>query len=109
MENLHLTHEKGREKQKQIQEVKHSIASISGHLLLGTVFAALALFLFLKLADEVMEAETLRFDMAAVQYFQQHSRPALHILMFWVSWLASGYSQSTVIILTAIVFLWKRR
>jgi len=80
-----------------------------GRVAWGALSAAIALFLFVKLADEVMEQETLRFDSAVIHYFEHHSWHPLHLAMSAVTVIASGPYQTGLILAMALVFLWKRR
>jgi undecaprenyl-diphosphatase len=80
----------------------------SGALILGCVAAALAMWLFINLADEVMESATQQFDSRIVLFFHNHASHTLHVFMAGVTWIAGGPSQAVLIVGVAL-FLWLRR
>ena len=92
-----------------VADARKPIGTAARGLLLGTLFAVLVLWLFIWLADEVMESATQKWDAGIVDSLLQHSSPAIHAFMAAVTWLASGMSQAVFIGLVALYFLWKHR
>jgi undecaprenyl-diphosphatase len=78
--------------------------------LLGLVAAVLSLYLFAKLATEVREGETIRFDLAVRGWMHQFASPGMTLAMKGISLL--GYDVLVLELLVAImVFLrlrWRR-
>lgn len=80
-----------------------------GQLTLAALFALASLFVFVKIAHEMTEAGTLRFDRSVLHFFHTHSTPLFHALMKGVSWLAVLGPQSVLVVLVVLYFATKRR
>jgi len=78
-------------------------------LVLGAAGALLLMWLFLRLADEVMESATLRFDAAIVRAQLDHSNPAMHRFMDTVSFLANGNCQTILVLAVTALLLARGR
>ena len=78
-------------------------------LALGTVIGVAALALFVKLADEVMEHETLALDTASLSWLSQFRSPATDVLMQGVSLMGAqvlGVVVAAVLALLAVRRRW---
>lgn len=84
------------------------VARASRGLTLGTCLTVLALWIFVRLADEVMESETQRFDAAVVHFFLSHVSVPVRQVMIALTWLASGPSQAVLVICIALYFISRR-
>lgn len=73
------------------------LSRILGRLTLAVVLAAAAMFVFIGLAHEVGERETLRIDSAAMLYVHTHHDPLLFSVMTAISWLAGSVFQTVVL------------
>jgi undecaprenyl-diphosphatase len=85
------------------------VARASGGLLLGAGASALAIALFLWLADEVMRFQTQAFDTGVAHYFHVHRTPAAFQFMAGVTWMASGTSMAILAIGAALYFGFRHR
>ncbi|MBI3968657.1 MAG: phosphatase PAP2 family protein [Chloroflexi bacterium] len=87
---------------------KERLAKLGLALVLGFVLGVGVLFLFAKLADEVMEQETLQLDHAVLAGLQQLKSPAADSVAFFFSALGA---ELLVVLLIGIVawLLWKHR
>ncbi len=83
---------------------KPLLTRILGRLSLAVLLAALAMFVFIKLAHEVGEGETRKFDGAAMLYFRTHPNPLFFSIMTAISWLAGPICQPIVLIGSVIYF-----
>jgi undecaprenyl-diphosphatase len=73
-------------------------------LVLGTAMAILAVWLFIRLADEVMESATKSMDAAVTHFFLVHYSPPVHAIMAGITWAASGWGAATAAVLVALYF-----
>ena len=82
----------------------------SGLLLLGALLAAVvSLFLFGWLAEEMLEGDTQKFDMAVRNAIHQHAAPALTRLMQAFSFLGSVGTVSVLCVVILGAFLYFHR
>jgi undecaprenyl-diphosphatase len=79
------------------------------HLLLGVVTSIFSLFLFLKLAREIFESETLSFDTNIMQFFYHLRAPSLTSIMFGLTFLASTPFLAIASISILIFFWYKKK
>jgi membrane-associated phospholipid phosphatase len=84
------------------------VAKASRGLVLGTGAAAVAVWMFIRLADEVMESETQRLDANVIQFFHDHATPSLTAIMAAVTFLAGGWCQG-IFVAAVAMFLWSRK
>ena len=90
------------------ERLKAWSAFLLARITLGALCSALAMYLFAKIAHEVMEDETRAFDFAALLFLKEHRSPLLYPLMKDVSWLAGGRVQPFVVALAALGF-WRAK
>src|SRR5689334_4210502 len=93
-----------RQPRRWLQTLRVDLAFILARMTLAVVLAILAMFLFIRLAHEVAEGSTLRFDTAILAFFHVHRNPGLHRLMRGISWLAGPVPQSFILVLAIIGF-----
>lgn len=86
-----------------------ALAPILGRLSLAALAALLGLYVFAKIAHEMSEAETLRFDRAVLHFFHAYSTPGFHAVMKAVSWLAGLGPQCVLVVFVVAFFALKRR
>ena len=85
------------------------VVKASSGLILGTVVAAAAVWLFIWLADEVMRQATQQFDARVISYFFERTPLPLHRFMAGVTWAASGPAQAVVAVVAALYLVWRKR
>lgn len=88
---------------------KPLLSRILGRLTLAVVLAAAAMFVFIRLAHEVGEGETLRMDGAAMHYVHTHHDPLLFSIMTAISWLAGPVFQAVVLVGCVLYFAATKR
>lgn len=89
--------------------LKSPLSQIVGRLTLAVVLAAAAMFVFIRLAHEVGEGETLRIDGAAMHYVHTHHDPLLFSIMTAISWLAGPVFQAVVLVGCVLYFAATKR
>jgi membrane-associated phospholipid phosphatase len=77
-------------------------------LALGIVVGTGALVLFAKVADEVMEHETVVFDIAAFRWVRQFGSPATDMLMQGVSLMGAQLLAGVVLVVFAVLAVRRR-
>ena len=87
---------------------RESVAQFSGILVAGFVAAVVLLYAFARIADGVLEQETMALDLAVLAFLQQFSSPQLTTAATAVSLL--GAEGIWVIAVVLVVrFAWQRR
>ena len=89
--------------------IAHNIYATLGILIVGGfVFAVAGVWLFTRVASEVREGDTQRFDDAVLQWVGRHQDPTLGRVALEITTLANG---STIFMVVAIsgMFLWLTR
>jgi undecaprenyl-diphosphatase len=86
-----------------------SLTVVVGQITLAALAAAVALWLFVFLADVVAAGATQRFDSAVIDYFQGHQTVTLRAWMLTASWFANGPTVLWVVFGTTLVLLVARR
>ena len=86
-----------------------AVAPVLGRLTVAALLALFCLYLFVRIAAEVSEAETLRADRAVIAFFAAHSTDALHAFMTGVSFAAGLGPQSALVAAVLVFFLVQRR
>jgi undecaprenyl-diphosphatase len=87
---------------------KDRIAEFGGVIIAGAVIGILLLYLFIKIADEVLGHETATLDTAAFQFIHQFSSPAMDIVAMALSFMGSEAVLIFSVLLLGL-FLWQRR
>lgn len=98
-------------KKRSFAEIGGKLKNFAGGYLLFGFAAALSLLLFLWLAEEVYEGETIFFDEWIRQRVQQFAAPSLTRAMIWISFLGSQRFLIGGVIVFLILFIrlkWKR-
>jgi len=85
------------------------VATASRGLVIGAVAATAAMWLFLWLADEVMESATQNLDARAVHYLHVHASPAVYQFMAAISQIGSPAGHTALIACAMVYCLWRRR
>lgn len=86
-----------------------ALSPVLGQLSIALLLALAAMFVFVKLAHEVADDETRRFDVAVLSLFSPYRGSALFEMMTAVSWLAGGGPQTVLVFLTIATFAFRRR
>ena len=85
------------------------VAKASKGLIIGTAIAVVSMWLFIWLADEVMDSAAQTFDAQIVHYLHVHASPILRRIMSIISQIASGPGHLALIACAALYFQWQRR
>lgn len=93
----------------RVETLYLALAPVVGRLTLAVLFAALSLFVFARLAHEISDPETRRFDAAVLGFFHAHQTPVLHTVMRDVSFLAGPQFQAGVFVVAVLGFALARR
>jgi undecaprenyl-diphosphatase len=80
-------------------------AVIGIFIVLGTLVAIAATWIFAKLAGEVREGETQAFDVAVLRYVETHHSPFLDEAMLEITFLGTGLIVMTIVFVSGM-FLW---
>lgn len=78
-------------------------------VMLGVLGAALAMLLFIRLAHEMMEGETQRFDAGVLAVLAAHRSAWLFMLMRWVTLVSGPNVQSLLVCVAAGVWAMRGR
>jgi len=85
------------------------VTPILTRITLAVLGAVIAMFVFIKLAHEVTDGETQRFDNAVLHFFHSNHNPDFHAAMTAVSWLGGAFPTAILVIICAIGFAIARR
>ncbi|HEY3061766.1 MAG TPA: hypothetical protein VGL99_22565, partial [Chloroflexota bacterium] len=84
------------------------VAGFGAIIGLAFVLGLAAMYAFIRLADEVLEQQTLALDTAASALILRYQSPAVDVLMRTLSFLGSELVLGLTVILAAL-FAWQRR
>jgi undecaprenyl-diphosphatase len=96
-------------KPTRLQAITLVLVAVAGRLTLALVAAAIAMLIFIRLAHEVNEGETFRFDTSILHFFREHQWPPFHAAMTLISYLAGPDFQTAVVVLGFLGFVIARR
>lgn len=90
--------------------IKNPLTAIfTVHVFLGMLTSTLCLFLFLQIAEGVLNREMTTFDLSIMQYFYTLRTPPLTSLMFGCTFLASTPFLTVTSICILLFFLYKKK
>lgn len=91
-----------------VKRLKERMVPILERLGLAAILAALALFLFFKIAHEVSEPDTRHLDTAVSHFFQVRQTPMFHTTAELFSWVMGPIGIPATVTLS-ILWFWRRR
>jgi undecaprenyl-diphosphatase len=87
------------------QRVNDIYAVVGIFIVIGTLVAISATWVFVRLAGEVREGETLKFDVAVLRYIEAHKSPLLDAAMLEITFLGTGVVVMMLVLVSGM-FLW---
>jgi undecaprenyl-diphosphatase len=87
------------------RRVNDVYAVVGIFIVLGTLTALAATWVFVQIAGDVREGETQAFDVAVLRYIETHQTPFLDRAMLEVTFMGTGLILMTIVLVSGM-FLW---
>lgn len=86
-----------------------TLAPVLARVTLGLIVAVAAMWCFVELAEGVTAEVTHQFDAGVLRFLYQQRAPLLFQTMTWISWVANGVPQTTLVFAVLAGLLVRKR